>query len=298
MSVAQFVADQRTMHRVPHALTCRVLGVSISWFYKWFRRPPTARRRRRSTLDTRVAELFDVSERTYGSPRICADLAAEGWQVSVNTVADSMRRQGLAGRPPKRRRHGLTQQDRRAPKFPDLLCRDFTARRPNTKWCGDITEIPTGEGTLYLATVIDLFGRRLLAAPISEHPNAVLVADALKMAVAVRGGREKIAEVIFHTDRGSTYTATTFTTLCQRIGIRQSMGRVGSCFDNAAAEAFFSTLEHEVLSRQVFDTKAQARQTVTAWCYDFYNTRRRHSSAGLLPPVEYEKNTAIQPDAA
>ena len=107
-----------------------------------------------------------------------------------------------------------------------------------------------------------------------------------------------IDEVIFHTDRGSTYTAGDFTKLCRKLGIRQSMGRVGSCFDNAASEAFFSTLEHEVLSRHRFTTKAQAREVVTAWCYDFYNTRRRHSSAGLLPPVEYEKIAAIQPEAA
>lgn len=297
MSLARFIADQRTMHQVPHALSCRVLGVSISWFYKWFRRPPASGQQRRVMLDERVAELFVASGGTYGSPRIHADLIAEGARVSVNTVASSMRRQGLAGRIPKRPR-GLTKQDKTAPKFPDLLRRDFTARRPNTKWCGDITEIPTGEGRLYLATVIDLCGRRLLAAPMAEHPNAALVADALKMATAVRGGKDAIEQVIFHSDRGSTYTATAFTTLCQRLRVRQSMGRVGSCFDNAAAEAFFSTLEHEVLSRHHFDTKAQARHIITAWCYDFYNTRRRHSSAGLLPPVEYEKIAAIQPDAA
>lgn len=297
MSVARFIADQRTKHRVPHTVSCRLLGVSGSWFYKWHRRGPTVGHQRRRVLDERVRQLFAASGCTYGSPRIHADLIAQGARVSVNTVADSMRRQGLQGRKPKRRR-GLTKQDKAAPKFPDLLKRDFTAAAPNRKWVGDVTEIPTAEGTLYLATVIDLFGRRLLAAPISAHPNAALVADALKMAVAVRGGKEKIEQVIFHSDRGSTYTATAFITLCNKLGVRQSMGRVGSCFDNAVAEAFFSTLEHEVLSRQQFITKAQARQVATAWCYDFYNTRRRHSSAGLLPPVEYEKITAIQPDAA
>ena len=129
MSVARFIADQRTFYRVPHAVTCAILGVSVSWFYKWVDREPTDRQRRRAELDARVRELFDASGRTYGSPRIHADLLAEGWRVGVNTVADSMRRQGLQGRKPKRRK-GLTKQDKQAAKFPDLLKRDFTASAP------------------------------------------------------------------------------------------------------------------------------------------------------------------------
>ena len=155
-----------------------------------------------------------------------------------------MRRQGLQGRRPKHRK-GLTRQDAKAPKFPDLVHRDFTAMAPNVRWCGDVTEIPTDEGKLYLATVLDLFSRKLLACPTNAHPDAELVCDAIKIATAVRGGRAAVDGVVFHTDRGSTYTARSFTGLCERLGVRQSMGRVGSCFDNAAAEAFFSTLEHE-----------------------------------------------------
>ena len=297
MSVAHFIADQRTMYGVPHTLACALLGVSISWLHKWLRRGPTDRQRRRAELDKRVRELFEASGRTYGSPRIHADLRAEGWRVGVNTVADSMRRQGLQGRKPKRPR-GLTRQDKAAPTFPDLVRRDFTAEAPNRKWCGDITEIPTDEGKFYLATVLDLHSRRLLAAATSDHPDAELACDAIKMAAAMRGGRAAIDGAIFHTDRGSTYTATAFTNLCRRLGVRQSMGRVGSCFDNAASEAFFSTLEHEVLSRHHFTTTAHAREVIVAWCHDFYNARRRHSSAGLLPPIEYEKITAIRPEAA
>ena len=297
MSVARFVADQGTMHRVPHTVTCAILGISISWFYKWFGRGPTERAVRRAALDARVRVLFDASKGTYGSPRIHADLLEAGETVSVNTVADSMRRQGLQGRKPKRSR-GLTRQDKSAPKFPDLLHRDFTAAAPNVKWCGDITEIPTDEGKLYFASVLDLHSRRLLASATSDHPDADLACDAIKMAAAVRGGRAAIDGVIFHTDRGSTYTATVFTTLCRKLGVSQSMGRVGSCFDNAAAEAFFSTLEHEVLSRHHFTTKAQARQVVVAWCQDFYNTRRRHSSAALMSPIQYERLAADQPAAA
>jgi putative transposase len=297
VSVARFVADQRTMHRVPHAVTCAILGVSLSWFYKWINRGPTPQQARRSELDTAVKGAFDASQATYGSPRVHADLVEAGWMVSVNTVADSMRRQGLAGRRRKRNR-GLTRQDRTAPKFPDLVRRDFSATAPNVKWCGDITEIPTDEGKLYLASVLDLHSRRLLASATSDHPDAGLACDAIKMAAAVRGGRACIDGVIFHTDRGSTYTATSFTILCRTLGVSQSMGRVGSCFDNAAAEAFFSTLEHEVLSRHHFTTKAHARQVVVARCQDFYNTRRRHSSAALMPPSQYERLAADQPAAA
>ena len=126
----------------------------------------------------------------------------------------------------------------------------------------------------------------------SEHPDAELAGDAIKIAAAVRGGRTEIDGVIFHTDRGSTYTAKDFTKLCGRLGVRQSMGRVGSCFDNAAAESFFSTLEHEVLSRHHFRTRAEARAVVVPWCHDFYNIQRRHSTAALLAPAEFERIAA------
>lgn len=371
MSVARFIADQRTFYTVPHAFSCRLLEVSESWFYKWIKAPTTVRGERRALLDEAVRRAFVASKGSYGSPRIYEDLidpelphpelvadqgadvvalpvptavdpvsdaaepadavpepalgevpsAADGaseatsdslfskgsrcpleghmpvWQVSVNTVADSMRRQGLKGRKVKHNR-GLTRQDRTAPKFPDLLKRDFTAAAPNCKWVGDMTEIPTDEGKLYMATVLDLCSRRLLAAPTSDHPNAELAMDAIKMAVAVRGGAEQILDVIFHTDRGSTYTATGFTTLCAGLDIRQSMGRVGSCFDNAAAESFFSTLEWEVLSRHHFRTKDEAQRVISAWIEDFYNPTRRHGSAGMKSPIEFEKTLTIKAIAA
>jgi transposase InsO family protein len=281
-------------------VTCQLVGVSESWFYKWLaryrHRRPTASRQRRAELDAAVRTAFDASRGLYGSPRVHADLREAGWTVSEKTVADSMRRQGLVARIVKHRR-GLTIQDRKAAKFPDLLQRDFTAAAPNNKWCGDITEIPTASGKLYLATVLDLYSRRLLAAATSLHPNAQLACEAIRIAVAVRGGREQIHGVIFHTDRGSTYTAAAFTRLCQRLGIRQSMGRVGSCFDNAAAEAFFSTLEWEVLSRHEFTGPDQARAVVLDWCYQFYNHTRRHSAAGMKSPINYE-SASVQPDAA
>src|SRR5215216_3320841 len=232
VSVARFIADQRTNYRVPHTLTCLLLGVTLAWFYKWRDRPPTPRQRRRADLDAAVAAMFDDAQGLHGSPRLHADLRADGWRLSEKTVADSMRRQGLIARKIKRRR-GLTKQDKTAPKFPDLIKRNFTASAPNLRWCGDITEIPTGEGKLYLATVIDLYSRRLLAAATSLRCDADLCEQAIKIAVTVRGGNPKINNVVFHTDRGSTYTARTFTKVCSRLGVRQSMGRVGSCFDNA-----------------------------------------------------------------
>jgi len=241
--------------------------------------------------------MFADAKGAHGSPRLHADLRDAGWIVTKKTVADSMRRQGLVARKVKRRR-GLTEQDKTAPKFPDLVNRDFTASAPNLKWCGDITEIPTADGKLYLATVIELYSRRLLAAATSLRCDAELCEQAIKIAATVRGGKDKINNVIFHTDRGSTYTARSFTRVCSDLGVRQSMGRVGSCFDNAAAEAFFSSLEWEVLSRHQLLDPDHARAVVLPWCYDFYNLRRRHSSAHMLSPIAYENLTADQPVAA
>jgi transposase InsO family protein len=310
VSVARFIADQRTLHRVPHTVTCRLLEISESWFYKWAARASgpgaanglhTNRDRRRDTMDRAVRVAFDKARGAHGSPRLVHDLRAEGWRVSEKTVADSMRRQGLVARQIRHRGRGLTRQDRTAPKFPDLLRRDFTASRPNQRWVGDMTEIPTATGKLYLATVIDLYSRRLLGAATGPAPDAELACAALAMAVAVRGGRDEIRneELVFHTDRGSTYTANTFTRLCRELGVRQSMGRVGSCFDNAAAEAFFSSLEWEVLSRQQLPDPARAKSVVLDWCYGFYNQDRRHSSIGMMSPIDYENiRTTTAPNRA
>lgn len=293
MSRAAFIADQKASHRVPYAVSCRAVGVSESWFWKWHRRPPGPAQRRRIAVDKAVADAFGASKGTYGSPRIHADLVAGGWRISEKTVAKSMARQGLAARSRKRRR-GLTRPDKSKRPFPDLVKRDFSSPAPDVKWCGDITEIPTDEGKLYLATALDLFSRRLLGYATSTHPDAVLAGQAIKMAVAARGG--DVAGVIFHTDRGSTYTAADFTSLCVKLKITQSMGRVGSCFDNAAAESFFSTLEWEVLSRHHFSTRDEAREVVTRWVCDFYNKARRHSSCGMKSPIDYENSFIL--DAA
>ena len=301
MTVASFIATQRTDHGVPHATSCRALEVPESTFYKWLDRPPTPRQVRRSDLDEAVKESFDDSggtPGTYGSPRVFEDLIEDGWAVSVNTVASSMRRQGFQGRTSKRKRRGLTRPDKAAAPIRDLVGRDFNAEAINMKWCGDLTEIPTDEGKLYLATVEDLASKRLPGFAIGEHHDAALARAALCMAAAVRGS--DISGVIFHSDKGGEYTGNTFAKTCKTLGVTQSMGRVGSALDNAAAESFNSTLEWEVLSRQHFATKAQARREVAAFI-DRYNHQRRHSSCEMKPPVVYEQilaDRAAQDQAA
>jgi len=294
MAVALFVASQRTEYRVPHALCCRWLGVSESWFYKWNNRPPTPRQVRRAELDAAVRASFDDSggtPGTYGSPRVWEDLVAAGRRVSVNTVAASMARQGLQGRCPKRKRRSLTRPDKAAAPLPDLVKRDFTAEAVDQRWCGDLTELPTEEGKLYLATVLDLASRRLAGFAMGEHHDSALAKAALCMAAAVRGG--DVAGVVFHSDKGGEYTGDLFARACAALRVTRSMGRVGSALDNAAAESFNSTLEHELLSRRPFRTKDQARREVARFI-DAYNHRRRHSSCEMLPPVAYEQVLAAR----
>jgi putative transposase len=285
MSVASHIASQRTDHGVPHAVSCRALGVSESWFYTWKQRPPTRRQQRRARLVEVITAVFEVSGRTYGSPRIHAELRDQGWRVTKHTVARLMAAEGLVARA-KRRRRSLTRPDKRAVPFPDLVRRDFSAPTPDAKWCGDVKAIDTGGGPLYLASVEDLFSRRMLGFAMSEHPDARLCRDALHMAATIRGG--DVAGVIFHADKGSTYTADLFTSACVKLEIRQSMERVGSALDNAAAESFFSTLEHELLSRHTYATRPEARRAVARWIDEFYNPRRRHSTCAMLSPIDYE----------
>jgi putative transposase len=287
MTVASFIASQRASYGVPHVISCRALSISESWFYKWRDRPPTEREMRRTELDRKVAEIFSDSggnPRTYGSPRIYSELLDAGWKVSEKTVAASMARQGLVARP-KRRFRSLTRPDKAADPIPDLVNRQFTAEAPDEKWCGDLTEIPTDEGKLYLAIVLDLAARRIPGFAIGEHHDAELAAGALKMAAAVRGG--DVDGVIFHSDKGSEYSAWVFEQVCERLGVKQSMGRVGSCFDNAVSESWNSTLEFELLSRQRFATKADARKAVARFI-DNYNATRRHSGCEMLSPIAYE----------
>jgi transposase InsO family protein len=283
--VAGVISDQRTEHNIPHTVACRALGVSESWFYKWRDRKPTGRELRRGQLTDEIREIFKESGGTYGSPKIFILLVRKGWRVSVNTVARVMAELGLVARVVKRRR-GLTRQGTRAA-APDHVKRDFTAGEPDLVWVGDMTEIVTAEGKLYLATVIDLFSRRLLGYAMGAHHDADLVVAALNMAAATRGG--DVRGVIFHSDRGSEYTSRKFGRACRKLGVFQSMGRVGSCFDNAVSEAFNSVLKVEYVHRHTFGTWAEARIRIATWITDFYNARRLHSVCDFKSPIDYER---------
>jgi putative transposase len=284
--VAAFIAAQREAHGVPHAVCCRALGVSQSWFYKWKdgELPPRAARRER--LKAEIARLFAEHRGTYGSPRVTADLTAAGWKVSENTVAGLMRELGLAARRKKKRKNS-TRPGRGRWRAPDLVKRKFSAGGINRRWYGDGTEIPTGEGKLYLDSVMDMGSRRILGHALSAHHDAALAYGALAMAVAVRGGN--VPGVVFHTDQGSEYTARSFRQSCERLGIAQSMGRPGSALDNAVIESWHSTLEFELRSLRQFATRAQARSAVAGWIED-YNHARRHSALGMMSPVDYERS--------
>jgi putative transposase len=287
--VAAFIASQREQHGVPQAVSCRALGVSQAWFYKWKggELPPRAARRQR--LRAEVARLFAAREGKDGAPRISAALRDAGWRMSENTVAGLMREQGLAARPGRKGRKRTTRQGKGRWRAPDLVKRDFPAAGINRKWYGDGTEIPTGEGKLYLDSVLDMGSRRILGHALGEHHDADLAYGALAMAAAVRGGRT--AGVIFHSDQGSEYTAARFRSACGRLGVRQSMGRPGSALDNAVIESWHSTLEWELRSLRKFATRAEARAAIAAWIED-YNHERRHSALGMRSPVDYERSLA------
>ena len=284
--MAGFIAVQRAEHQVPHATACRALGVSPAWCYKWRAGDASRRRARRAQLAAEIARLFAAHRGRYGSPRITADLHEAGWRVSKNTVAKIMAEQRLVAR--RKRRRGGTRPGTGRWRAPDLIGRRFAAAQVNRKWYGDGTEIVTDEGKLFLDSVLDMASRRVVGFALGAHHDAELAYAALSMAVAVRGGREAIAGVILHTDQGSEYTAGLVRAACDRLGIRQSMGRPGSALDNAVIESWHSTLEFELRRLERFATKAQARARVAAWIEE-YNHDRRHSALGMLSPIAYER---------
>jgi putative transposase len=284
--VAEFIVAQRVEHQVPYATSCRALSVSQAWFYKWRDGDPSPQHARREQLKIEIRRLFAAHRGTYGSPRITADLRDLGWRVSENTVAKLMAELGLQARR-KRRRKQTTRQGRGRWRAPDLIKRDFATERLNHKWYGDGTEIPTDEGKLYLDSVLDMGSRRIAGFATGEHHDADLAQAALQMAVAIRGGKATVAGVIMHTDQGSEYTAQVFRTACGRMGITQSMGRVGSALDNAVIESWHSTLELELRQLEHFTTKDHARRRLAVWIEE-YNHDRRHSSLGMRSPIAYE----------
>jgi transposase InsO family protein len=269
-------------------VSCRALEVSQSWFYKWKQGELPPRAARRERLKAEIARLFKQREGKDGSPRITAALRDAGWKVSENTVAALMREQGLAARR-KKRRKATTRPGKGRWRAPDQVRRKFGTEGINRRWYGDGTEIITGEGKVYLDSVLDMGSRRIIGFALGAHHDAQLAYGALAMAVTVRGGA--VPGVVFHTDQGSEYTARSFRQACQRLGIAQSMGRPGSALDNAVIESWHSTLEFEFRSLQKFITRDQARAAAAAWIED-YNHVRRHSALGMVSPVDYERSLA------
>lgn len=270
--------------------------MSPAWYYKWAHGDPSVQHARRQQLKVAIGRVFAAHRGTYGSPRVTAELREQGWRVSENTVAALMAEMSLMARR-KRRRKSTTRPGRGRWRAPDLIDRDFAAGSLNEKWYGDGTEVVTGEGKLYLDSVLEMGSRRIIGYAMGEHHDARLAEAALQMAVAVRGGIDAIAGVILHTDRGSEFTAGSFQAACIRCGVTQSMGRVGSALDNSVIESWHSTLEFELRAVETFATRVQARRRVAAWIEE-YNHDRRHSAIGMRSPMQYERELAAQHEAA
>ncbi|TDD40267.1 IS3 family transposase [Saccharopolyspora elongata] len=296
----RFISAHRAVYGVQRL--CRVLEVARSGFYAWLGRGPArqARAAEEAELVEAIVEIHTGSQGTYGSPRVTAELRSAGRPVNHKRIERLMREQEVVGRH-QRRRKRTTIPDAAAPPVADLVGRDFAARGLDQRWCGDITYLPIAGGEyLYLATVIDICSRRLIGWSIADHLRADLVCDALDAAVRARGGG--VEDVIFHSDRGTQYTSASFAAVCDRHGVHRSMGRVGSSYDNALAEAFFATLKRELLhhGRTVWGSEAEARRQVFRWIA-FHNHRRRHSALNYLSPTDYEHrltSTTVQDLAA
>ncbi len=283
--------DARKAEGFGVAAACAAAEVSTSAFYAWHARAetPTAREDDDAAMLARIETIHAESGGTYGSPRVTAQLRRDGLTVNHKRVEALMARSGLVGHRPRRRRC-LTRQDTAVPPAPDLVGRLFDADRPDVAWCGDLTYVPTDQGWLYLASVLDLASRHLIGYSMGDRHDAALVVDALDAAVATRG-RARMPATIFHTDRGAEYTSAACADACDRLGLRRSMGRTGSCLDNAVAESFFASLKVELVDRCHYRTRAEARQSIFRWI-TYYNRRRLHSTNHYLSPVEWEARHA------
>ena len=292
MSRFWFIAAEKAHHSV--ALLCRVLHVSRSGFYAWLDRGPSARVRADGVLTEQIRRIHHESRGTYGVPRVHAELAdAHSIHCGRKRVARLMRAAGLAG-VCRRRTVRTTQRDATAGVSDDLVKRVFTASAPDRLWVADITYLPTWQGFLYLAVVLDAFSRRVVGWAMADHLRTELVLDALEMAL---WNRRPTAEVVHHSDHGCQYTSLTFGRRCRQAGITVSMGSVGDCYDNARAESFFATLECELIDRSRWRTHTEARMAVFDFIEGFYNPRRRHSALAYLSPAEYERRYHDPPAA-
>lgn len=265
---------------------CRVLGVSPSGYHAWCQRPPSRRARKDAELTERIRTFHKLSRETYGSPNILEDLREAGIRVGRKRVARLMRKAGLRG--VCRRKWIRTTTKGEEPVSRDLVHRNFQADGPDQLWVADITYIPTWSGFLFLAVVLDIWSRRIVGWAMANHLRTELVLDALEMAIR----RRQPSNVIHHSDQGCQYTSYAFGKRCRQAGVRPSMGSVGDCYDNAMCESFFATLETNLIDRQKFTNRSEAKLAVFDFIEGWYNPRRRHSALGRRSPIQFEREQA------
>ena len=264
---------------------CRVLSVSVSSYYQWRKHPQSVRARENEQLAATIQQIYHDHRQLYGSRRVTAALHKQGWRCQRKRVARLMRWQHLRGCGRRKRRLVTTQAAADRPVVANLLQQDFRAILPNQTWLADITSIPTQEGFLYLASLEDMFSRKIVGWAMDEHMETALVEKALRMALT---NRSRITDLVHHSDRGSQYTSLAYRALLQQHGITPSMSATGNCYDNAMKESFFATLKSECVV-QPFATRAQARTVIFEYIEVFYNRQRLHSSLGYLSPDAFEQ---------
>jgi len=282
----RYACIERRRNHYPVRLMCRLLGVSASGYYAWRKRPVSARLQQDRDLLAKIRQAHEASKGVYGSPRIHAELVAAGISVGRHKVAQLMRTARLRGCP-KRRYRATTKRDPSHAVAHNLLKRDFTADAPNQRWAGDITYIPTRQGWLYLAVVIDLYSRRIVGWSMSRRSDRRLVVDALRMAVEARRPQ---APLIHHSDRGGQYSSDDFRNELARHDIDCSMSGTGNCYDNAVVESFFGVLKRERVIRVRYRNPDEARADLFEYIEVFYNRKRRHGYLGNVSPVDFESN--------
>ena len=267
---------------------CEALDVSRAGFYSWRQRAPSERDRADANLSVEIDTVFARSRRTYGSPRLHRALRRAGHACGRHRVARLMRGRGIAGRVRGRRRPGTTDSDHADPIAPNRLGqREAPVERPNEVWAADITYVPTDEGWLYLAGVLDLGSRRLVGWAMGESLETSLPMDALKMALRQR---QPETGLLHHSDRGSQYASEAYREHLAAWNVAPSMSRKGNCYDHAAMESFWSTLKEELVHRRAFVTRAEAASAIFDYIETFYNRERLHSALGFMSPVEFEKH--------
>jgi len=269
----------------PLRILCRVLRVSRSGYYAWRDRKPSVRALDDERLRPKVVEAFKVGRGTYGSPRVLDELIDQGFEIGRRRVARLMRELGLRGVSPRKFRV-TTDSDHNHAIAKNLLARDFEASRPNEKWVTDITYVWTSEGWLYLATVMDLYSRRIVGWSMADHLRTELCLDALQMAIKQR---TKIRGLVHHSDRGVQYASDRYRAALKAQGIECSMSRRADCWDNAVAESFFGTLKNELIYRRPWLDRASVRNAISEYIEVFYNRIRRHSTIGNVSPAKFEE---------